>query len=634
VSLRNVPEPCLWLAAPVCGAGGHHGTSYNIYDASRRRWHETWVDDEGLLLQLEGVAGPVVTAFPRKHSPVLTPRAAARVFLLLLVALASGRVSAGAAQGPAVAPARLSLGGPPPRIRNEAELRTFLDELEAQEFAIGVALSLEGYYQWKGETRHFAGPFARLLTDLQSRKDYAAVIDRWRGKVGDSTLARRLDLHHRDFLLARADPRLAVELVSLQTSVQDTLGHFRFDVRGHQLTGTAAYELVDTSADRPLREAAFRARTQISPRLRRPILHAMDLLDRIGGQEGFANGAAAGLAQSSLQPRLVLRDLEAFEAATRPAYLAILARVKGDLGVSRVEAWDIDYWLHRQEQSAGTDAWPKERGLERLRDLMRGLGFAVDSLPIDVKVWDVPTGGITFFVRPPYEARLLTNPFTGSNFYETLFHEYGHALNATLMRKDLSPIFLRGDETPLGEGLAETLGHFAYDRHWLVRAAGVSPAQGEGLERVGKMQLLLWLRRSIALQAYTEISLYLDRGANPDSLYAAAYRRFVGVELPPGDYIGSRDFFATGPLYAQSYLYANMIATQLREAMREQLGVDDLTREPRVGAWLTERFFAAGASVAWPEKVRRATGRPLSTEALARYLAGAVPPDSAGRSPS
>ena len=36
------------------GVRGHHGTSYNIYDASRRRWHQTWVDDEGNLLQLDG----------------------------------------------------------------------------------------------------------------------------------------------------------------------------------------------------------------------------------------------------------------------------------------------------------------------------------------------------------------------------------------------------------------------------------------------------------------------------------------------------------------------------------------------------------------------------------------------------
>jgi hypothetical protein len=36
------------------GARGSRGTSYNIYDAPRRRWHQTWVDDQGTLLVLEG----------------------------------------------------------------------------------------------------------------------------------------------------------------------------------------------------------------------------------------------------------------------------------------------------------------------------------------------------------------------------------------------------------------------------------------------------------------------------------------------------------------------------------------------------------------------------------------------------
>ena len=83
--------------------------------------------------------------------------------------------------------------------------------------------------------------------------------------------------------------------------------------------------------------------------------------------------------------------------------------------------------------------------------------------------------------------------------------------------------------------------------------------------------------------------------------------------------------FATGPLYFQSYLYANMIATQLREAMREQMGVTDLSQEKRVADWLTRYMYAPGASVPWPEKIVRATGKPLGTEALARYLAGAMP---------
>src|SRR3954470_16850269 len=79
------------------------------------------------------------------------------------------------------APRRLALGGPPPAIRTQTQLVRFVDELEAQQLALYEALSLELYFQWKGETHHYAGPFGRLLADLQTRRDYAAIIDRWRG---------------------------------------------------------------------------------------------------------------------------------------------------------------------------------------------------------------------------------------------------------------------------------------------------------------------------------------------------------------------------------------------------------------------------------------------------------------------
>jgi hypothetical protein len=35
-------------------AKGYSGESLNIYDASRKVWHQSWVDSDGLLLLLEG----------------------------------------------------------------------------------------------------------------------------------------------------------------------------------------------------------------------------------------------------------------------------------------------------------------------------------------------------------------------------------------------------------------------------------------------------------------------------------------------------------------------------------------------------------------------------------------------------
>ena len=36
------------------GAGGGHGTSFNHYDSARKLWHQTWVDDSGGILYLDG----------------------------------------------------------------------------------------------------------------------------------------------------------------------------------------------------------------------------------------------------------------------------------------------------------------------------------------------------------------------------------------------------------------------------------------------------------------------------------------------------------------------------------------------------------------------------------------------------
>lgn len=54
---------------------GYEGRSLNIYDKSRKLWHQTWVDNQGTLLQLDGrledgvmvLQGPGLSASGEKH---------------------------------------------------------------------------------------------------------------------------------------------------------------------------------------------------------------------------------------------------------------------------------------------------------------------------------------------------------------------------------------------------------------------------------------------------------------------------------------------------------------------------------------------------------------------------------------
>lgn len=40
------------------GVGGTIGESLNIFDAPAKRWHQTWVDNRGLLAQFDGARSP------------------------------------------------------------------------------------------------------------------------------------------------------------------------------------------------------------------------------------------------------------------------------------------------------------------------------------------------------------------------------------------------------------------------------------------------------------------------------------------------------------------------------------------------------------------------------------------------
>jgi hypothetical protein len=52
-TIKPIHNGCV-LFESWAGAGGVTGSSFNIYDASRKHWHQTWVDSSGSLLELDG----------------------------------------------------------------------------------------------------------------------------------------------------------------------------------------------------------------------------------------------------------------------------------------------------------------------------------------------------------------------------------------------------------------------------------------------------------------------------------------------------------------------------------------------------------------------------------------------------
>jgi peptidyl-dipeptidase A len=98
--------------------------------------------------------------------------------------------------------------------------------------------------------------------------------------------------------------------------------------------------------------------------------------------------------------------------------------------------------------------------------------------------------------------------------------------------------------------------------------------------------------------------------------------RFQRLHRPDGrtapDW-ASKIHLATSPVYYQSYLLGELLASQLDQAVREHAG--GFVGRPQAGAFLAGRVFAPGASRPWRDLVAEATGHQLGPAAFLSGLA-------------
>jgi peptidyl-dipeptidase A len=80
---------------------------------------------------------------------------------------------------------------------------------------------------------------------------------------------------------------------------------------------------------------------------------------------------------------------------------------------------------------------------------------------------------------------------------------------------------------------------------------------------------------------------------------------------------------ACAPVYYHTYLYGQLVASQLAGVLRREEG--GLVGRETAGRYLGERVFRPGGSVRWDHLVEQATGEPLAARHFADDIAaGAI----------
>jgi peptidyl-dipeptidase A len=171
------------------------------------------------------------------------------------------------------------------------------------------------------------------------------------------------------------------------------------------------------------------------------------------------------------------------------------------------------------------------------------------------------------------------------------------------------------------EAIAILMGDLSGRREWLEEVAGLGDEQGAAIAdrlSLARAASLLVFTRWVLVMTNFERAFYADPERDLDSLWwelVAKYQLVTPVEGRRAPDWAAKLHIALAPVYYHTYLYGQIVALQLAEALgREAGGIVD---RPEAGRFLSERVFEVGKAKRWDRIVEQATGSQLSVASLA-----------------
>jgi oligoendopeptidase F len=471
---------------------------------------------------------------------------------------------------------------------------------------------------WRAQYRVALGEPDASTLDVRERIRKVLTEPELLDALSRTTFEDRLAERRRRFFLEEAaDSRISAdpELAALVEELEKIYAAARFDVGGNRLTRADLNTVVAREPDREKRRQAWEARAQLAPLASDRVRKAMVLRQKLAQRFAGETYPEFLLRRNQVDRRSMLAWFEEIRRETQPEFERLSARMRRELGIETLEPWDIDFFFGRLSGDSVNAALPRDQAWPRVRDLARSLGYDLAGLPVELKVAEIAFGGGTYPIRYGREVRILVNAYDGLTFTDTLLHEAGHALHYVF---DDEPTFLllSNYAQPFDEGLGQVMSLLLYRAEASTRFFGLTAEQVRGLREAYRLGSLFDLRQRIASSLF-EFEAYASPGADLPALYDRLFQKHVGVSTHGRPVWTYNPFYATGPIYQQSYVLAEMVGRQIHDAVDLRFG---RAWGPEAGAYLRTKFFRRGGSLTLDEILTEGTGRPLSAAPLIAAL--------------
>jgi peptidyl-dipeptidase A len=477
------------------------------------------------------------------------------------------------------------------------------------------------------------------LSDALSDEELFAQLERARGDGRDAVDLRRVELLRNEMLPQQIPAALRSRIVELESSVEARFARHRAVIRGEEVDDNEIKRILRESDDSAERREAWEAAKTVGAAVAGDVRELARLRNEAARSLGYRDWFALSLAKDEMdEPKLVATLGEADRATAEPFARwknALDARLAERFGIALpdLRPWHYaDPFFQEPPPDGSVDLDPLFKGKDVVALAQRtfeGIGLEVagvlersDLYPRAGKCQhafciDIDRGG---------DVRVLANVTDNHSWTEAMLHELGHGVYALGFDEGLS-WSLRDTHLVTTEASALLFGSLAGDREWLQQILEVEEAEADELEgrlRAARAAELLVFTRWVLVMNEFERALYGDPERDLDTVWWELVARHQFLTPPEGRHApdwASKIHIAVAPVYYHTYLYGAIVASQLRDALREAAG--GLVDRPEAGEILRQELYAPGESVRWDRLVEQATGRPLSVEPLAREVGAA-----------
>ncbi|RJQ05349.1 MAG: hypothetical protein C4551_09660 [Bacillota bacterium] len=495
------------------------------------------------------------------------------------------------------------------QVHDEASLDRFLSELEDVLHDLSVRTGLCWWEKYTGGPGEELDDLYRERSEIMRDPRYVDLAERWKGRVRDPVLARKVEILSLEMLGARVNS--APEVYLLHNRILDRVISFRPVIFGRETSNSERGRILRQEADRALRREAWVSTAPLSMEVSTWTAELIGRRNELAREAGYKDYVHLALALASLARDEVVSIIDELETLSAGPYRSFLEKAAQDQGLGEIEPWDVSY-LVEKVTAVPTDLFPRDRIVPSLEEFLKSFGREPGDLGIRIVNQDIPFAGLCMGIDPPSDVRILANPHDGHNYYQTLYHEYGHGLHAVFAGDN--PQLFQEEPGVFAEGMAEVWAWFTSYPEWL-RRMGLDEEMSRTVAKNQGVRMMA-RHRALAAEVLWEFRAYQNPRQNLTDLATAMESQYLLSTARPVHRWAASAFPAGYPVYKQNYILADLIAAATHRALRENFG-EKVVGNPKVFDALRDTYWRPGAARPWRERLKEFTGRDIEARALA-----------------